>query len=531
MEAILKVFIIGEECMKKKSEIWNEAESKRQIKYGAMISYLSIVINIVAGLLYTPWMIREIGRENFGLYTLATSLISIFLIDFGLGTAVSRFLSKYHAEKKQEAMNNTLGIIFRLYFFITLLISVVLLILYFKLESIYRELTADELVRFKIVYLIIALFSVFSFPALPLNGILTAYEKFIKLNVCNLFNRVFSILLIVLSLKLGFGLYALVTANAISGILTILIKFIIIKRELPLKIHFSYRNLNLIKSIFSFSFWTTVITVAQRFIFNITPSILAAVSGAVSISLFSIGSLIEGYIFTIANAINGLFLPRVSRIVANRSFSDPLLELMIKVGRIQLIMIGLVFIGFLSAGEDFLALWLGKEYEAAYLIAIILVLPSLIDLPQNIADTAITALNLVRRKAVVFIGMATVNILLSWLLSAHWGALGAAISICISYFVRSIGLNIIYYRMKIKIFIFFKECYLKLSLPLVLASIIGFIIKQQIPAENWNFFLIKGALIVILYFFIMWAIGLNPYEKSLFLNLFPPLLKRRMKEY
>ena len=32
---------------------------------------------------------KQIGKDNFGLYTLATSLISMFLLDFGLSAAVS----------------------------------------------------------------------------------------------------------------------------------------------------------------------------------------------------------------------------------------------------------------------------------------------------------------------------------------------------------------------------------------------------------------------------------------------------------
>ena len=39
-----------------------------------------------------------------------------------------------------------------------------------------------ELESFKIVYLIAALFSVISFPFIPLNGIIVSYEKFIQLN-------------------------------------------------------------------------------------------------------------------------------------------------------------------------------------------------------------------------------------------------------------------------------------------------------------------------------------------------------------
>ena len=43
--------------------------SQKQIKLGAMISYAAIAINIVATLLYTPWMVRQIGQANYGLFT------------------------------------------------------------------------------------------------------------------------------------------------------------------------------------------------------------------------------------------------------------------------------------------------------------------------------------------------------------------------------------------------------------------------------------------------------------------------------
>lgn len=52
--------------------------TSKQIKYGAILSYVSIVLNVVAGLIYTPWMVKIIGKSDYGLYTLAYSLISLF---------------------------------------------------------------------------------------------------------------------------------------------------------------------------------------------------------------------------------------------------------------------------------------------------------------------------------------------------------------------------------------------------------------------------------------------------------------------
>ena len=48
-----------------------EAESSRQIKRGVVIGYLSIAFNILAGLIYTPWMVRQIGQTDYGLFALA----------------------------------------------------------------------------------------------------------------------------------------------------------------------------------------------------------------------------------------------------------------------------------------------------------------------------------------------------------------------------------------------------------------------------------------------------------------------------
>ena len=38
-----------------------------QLKVGALLSYIALAINIIVGLLYTPWMINSIGKADYGL--------------------------------------------------------------------------------------------------------------------------------------------------------------------------------------------------------------------------------------------------------------------------------------------------------------------------------------------------------------------------------------------------------------------------------------------------------------------------------
>ena len=105
--------------------------SQQQIKFGAIMSYIAILINLLSGLIYTPWVIRSIGKADYGLYTLAMSVISLFVFDFGLSSAVTRFISKYLAEKDQNKANNCLGLVYRLYIGIDIFLLLLFLGLFF----------------------------------------------------------------------------------------------------------------------------------------------------------------------------------------------------------------------------------------------------------------------------------------------------------------------------------------------------------------------------------------------------------------
>lgn len=72
-----------------------------QLKAGALLSYVSIALNMVIGLLYTPYMLRMLGQSEYGLYSLAASLIAyLTVLDLGFGNAIVRYTAKFRAEGK-----------------------------------------------------------------------------------------------------------------------------------------------------------------------------------------------------------------------------------------------------------------------------------------------------------------------------------------------------------------------------------------------------------------------------------------------
>ena len=274
------------------------SQSSHQLKLGAVISYIAIGINIISGLLYTPWMIHSIGRESYGLYTLALSVITLFVFDFGLSAAVTRFVARYLAQGRQDKADNCVGLVYRLYIIIDIILLLMLLGVYFFIPEIYRELTSNEIEKFKVVYTMAAMYAVVSFPFIPVNGVLTAHECFIQIKVCDVLHKLIIVGAMTVCLLMGYGLYALVMVNALSGVLTIAFKLWCIQRYTPQRICWHYFNKEELKEIAGYSGWVTVIALAQRCIFTLAPSILGALSGSTAIAILGIAMTLEGYTYT-----------------------------------------------------------------------------------------------------------------------------------------------------------------------------------------------------------------------------------------
>ena len=73
-----------------------------QLKLGAILSYLQTVVHVLVGLIYTPVMIRLLGRSEFGLYNTVSSTISMLsILSLGFNSGYIRYYARYKKEENQ----------------------------------------------------------------------------------------------------------------------------------------------------------------------------------------------------------------------------------------------------------------------------------------------------------------------------------------------------------------------------------------------------------------------------------------------
>lgn len=493
----------------------NEAISNKKIARGVIISYTIIFVNIVSGLFFTPFLIETLGQTSYGLYTIAISLITLFMLDFGLGAAISKYISEYIVKKAYDQIAQLLGMIYKLYLLIDFILAIVLITLYMVLGSIFTGLTSSELEIFRTIFVIVAIFTVLSFPFLSLNGILIANESFQALKLFELFQKVMTLLLMLIFLLLNQDLFTLILIHAIIGIVVIILKILYISKFTKITIQFKTNNHQLIKTVFRVSIWATIIAISERLMFTLSPSILGIVSTTSMIALFGVASAIEGYLYVVANAINGFFLPKITRIYQQENAKDNMFHLFVKLGRLQLIVILLVFSGFVILGQSFIKLWIGEPYQGVYYLAIMLMLPSIFYFPQELGNQALMVNNKLKLQSYVFIIMAIINVILAFILGRLYGALGAVMSIFIAYTFRTIAMNIIYQKhLHIPLINYYKKTYMPFIAPLFVTFVCGFILTHFFYNLTWVQFMINGSILTIIFLISLYFFTLNREEKN-----------------
>ena len=337
---------------------------------------------------------------------------------------------------------------------------------------------------------------------------------------CDLFSKLFAVVCVVIALSVSSNVVVVVGANIISSFLTIVIKLIITKKTVPLKINFKASGKQIYKTLFSFTVWTTIISIMQRFTHSFAPSVLGMTSSSIEIAIYSPAVTIEQYFYLISIAVNGLFLPRISKFIADGE-ENKILDLMIKVGKYQVIVLGLIFIGFLCVGQEFMILWMGKEFEKTYLCALIILFPTLLSATYQIAGTTVIAKNLIRYKAICMIITGVLGLIISYFLSLYIGAIGVCVGTAVTAILNTIYNNYIYKtKANINMTEFYKKCFFKAVPCYIIVAVLGLTISKLLPLSGWIGFIVKACIVALIFLMVFMFFYVNKEERKYIFSLF-----------
>ena len=364
--------------------------------------------------------------------------------------------------------------------------------------------------------MIASVFSLLSFPFNYLKGVYSAHELFVEIKLFDFVLKLGTILFTVLLLLFGCGLYSLVLVYGFMPFITNVSKAYFLNRK---GIKGDYRGWDklIIKEIVGVSAWLFMSVMAELFINNISPTILAAHSTTAQVAIFGIAMTLYSYIYSFSGVINGMFLPRVTELHVQGKTSE-VHQLCYRVARILLFITGFVALGFIAVGKDFVIAWVGLDFIDAYYVAVLLMLPQLFISTINIEYSHLLAANKIKRYSYIITLAALINLPISIVLSKPYGAIGVGVSIFLSTFIVLFGLMIVVYRHYLQFSIkqYFGNIYSIITAMIVVICLFSCCVKIfSLEFSNpWTTFIIRGLIFGVLYILLM-PFAMNKCERQM----------------
>lgn len=502
----------------------------KQRKMAVFLSYLNMIASAIISLIYTPFLLKMLGQNEFGLYSLASSVIGyLTILDLGFGNAIIVFTSKYITQNDKIAEKKLHGTIFSVYLAMSVVIVVIgLLIVFFTNTFFNANMTDIEIKKLRIMFALLSLNLAISFPLSIFSSILTAYENFIFIKIVSIFRTIMVPLMMIPVLFMGYKSISFVVVVSIINLICLMADFLYCKKQISPVVSVKNFDLKILKNIFTYSFFIFLGTIVDQVNWSVDNFILGVISGSAAVSLYSVAIVVNNMFIMLSTTISGVMLPKISKMVSLSSSNEILTDEFIKVSRIQYYIIFFIASCLIIFGKDFFDIWVGKQYSQSYIIALILIIPVCIPLIQNLGLSILQAKNMYKFRAIMAFLLTFVNIGISIPLAKLYGGIGCAIGTAFVLIILNVFIMNFYYHFKVGLDMikFWKNIFF-MSLKFLFAIVIISILYYFYPLNGTKFLCIFGFIYFVIFVFISFYFVMNEYEKTLTLCI---LSKFRLKK-
>jgi O-antigen/teichoic acid export membrane protein len=486
-------------------------------KSAIVLSYIAIILNTLTAVFLTPFLLRKLGVDGYGLYQMIYSVGNyILILNFGIATVMIRYISEFRAKGDKRGEQNFAAMIGLFVIAVVILAVTVGLIVNTNLEGIFKNLSVSDYDKSHQMLIIIIVQIGLTIIDHYYTGIIGAYERFSYLRIVNILQIVSVFVFTILFVNLGMGAVGIVLANAMMTLIKLLFDAYYSHFVLKFKIYFYYWNSTIVAPVVGLSMAIFLQSIVGNVNSSLDKTILGIMLTKKDVAMYSVAASIITMFNTIPGVFSGLFQPQVTRMIVNNASKKTLTDLVIRVGRWQFIVTGAMFFGFVLFGLDFMKLWVGEEMKGALWIILIIMPFNMIPLIQTVCLSILNAYDKRIFRSLILLSMTVLNVFITILLIKHIGIWGAPIGTAFSYLIGHVIIMNIYYSRYIHLNVrrMFKGIFNRIFIVLLSTSLLC------LPLLLWtdiNFisFGIKVVIFLIVYGSLLMVWGFNKEEKEI----------------
>lgn len=392
-------------------------------------NFFGIAFPLGVALLLTPFLIKTLGLERFGLLTIIWSVIGYFsLFDFGLGRSLTQKIALSLSENNPQQIPILVksGLVFTAK---TGFVGLILLFIssyhlgYISLH-ISTNLRFDAMLSLLVTALGIPLTTI----ATGCRGILEGFENFKFVSICRLVSGIANYSFPVVSILLfGPSLVCIAMTLVIARFLLVLVYWFYINQLLPDDWITQKIDPDKTKELLQFGLWMSVSNIISPLMVYADRFMISAILGASMVAYYTVPFEIVTRLLIIPSAFTGVFFPRMTSLLrenvqeAGDLYRRALFTML-------LIMIPICSFIILASYTG-LNLWLGSDFaQHSWFILCLLSLGVLLNGIASIPFAMIQATGNAKLTAIFHLFEFCIYIPILIYCLYKWGIIGAAVA-------------------------------------------------------------------------------------------------------
>lgn len=364
----------------------------RLLAKGSAFRTVEAIVAIVAGFITLPLLLHFLGEDLYGFWVLAGSFTGLmYIFDLGFAAAVTRNVTHAIATNDHTKANKVINSSLVIYTALcAVIILVAVLVAHFYRPDLTSVISEGE---FQTVLILLGLTVAAEFPVKAFAGVATAHYRYDLLSIYRITLKVFSTVVIIVLLYLGYKVVAIAAVGLIFGIAGNLL-FYLMARFIYSNMRLSrqYAETKTIKELFNYSSWAFLIDINQMAKQRIDLFFIGGFISLAAVSVYYVSVRLVEYSGQLLYKMLNIALPVLTGHTAREDkakFRDDL----ILFNRMNCYCAAITIGGFILLGEPILYYWMGSEfdYQAAYHILIVLLFGRMSSLAANAFNTGLLA--------------------------------------------------------------------------------------------------------------------------------------------
>jgi O-antigen/teichoic acid export membrane protein len=310
-----------------------------------------------------PLLLIAFGKADFALITLAVSANAYMsLLDLGINTGAVKYFSEWISKNKFSLLHSVARTSLTFYILIGILNGLILLLIATFGISLF-SVNSTQVESLRNLFYILAIFSVFNWPASVFNQLLTANESIYYIQVVSIFKSILNLALVFYTIYFKIDISRYFIVFTLLNTLIIIPYYFKAKRQKLIDrigIGFDWRNF---KTILVYSLSILAIGIFQVSATALRPILLSIFSdeGIGIVTDYRVMETITVFIISIGGMFTSIFLPRVSKLV--QSESHDVLEKFAYTSTLYTSVICIILcVPFILCSAEIIEIYVGKKY-------------------------------------------------------------------------------------------------------------------------------------------------------------------------